>query len=81
MNHAEAHRLPLLKQIGVNLNEFRFKSQEERQEIINFCREHKEVRCFFCGRIIFCGTLGKGTHIQAKCHFHGCKKMNVISIV
>jgi len=63
------------------LHEFVFKSIEERRDIISECMKHGEIRCFFCGRVFGCGTLGPGTHIQIQCHDSKCKRMNVISTI
>lgn len=70
-----------LKQQGITLNDFRYLSHDERQAAIKECMKLGEVRCFFCGRIIFKGTMGNDTHINVQCHYHKCKKLNVISII
>ena len=78
---AQSHKSPFMKKLGVNLNEFRFLDDDKRKEIIKFCSDNGEYRCFWCGRIIFKGELGDHTHIQVKCSYHRCKKLNVISRV
>jgi phage FluMu protein Com len=74
------HKTSMLKQLGVSLHEFSYLSAERRSEIIRKCMQGGEIRCFFCGRIMFCGNLGDKTSIQAKCSYHRCRRMNNIYI-
>ncbi|OGW44457.1 MAG: hypothetical protein A2Y66_01820 [Nitrospirae bacterium RBG_13_41_22] len=74
------HKTPLMKSLGVSLNEFRFLDEKKRRAIIKKCFDNGEIRCFFCGRILFTGLLGNQSNIEAKCHYPRCKKINHIYI-
>lgn len=48
------------------------KTDKERSSLIAEYMKEGEVRCFYCGKLIFKGKLGHGTHIQPRCP--RCKK-------
>lgn len=61
---------------------FRYRPLEERQtlaiEAMNKDGQER-VLCIGCGRVLFKGKLGRGTHINIKCS--GCKEFNKRTIL
>lgn len=58
---------------------FVHKSEEERRTLIRKYMDQGETRCFFCGKLLFKGTLGQGSDISPKCP--RCKKDNSIRVL
>jgi hypothetical protein len=54
------------------------KTTEEREALLRQHISQGEVRCFFCGKMFFKGTLGPGTDIEPKCP--RCKRNNKITV-
>jgi len=57
---------------------FYAKTIEERETLIREYMTKGEIRCFFCGKMFFKGTLGTGTDIEPKCP--RCKRRNKITV-
>ena len=55
------------------------KTEQERSVLVRQYMQKGQVRCFFCGRMFFPGTLGPGTNIDPKCP--RCKKLNQIKVL